>query len=736
MKKQWLTAVLAIGAVCLLAGCTPSNGGNSNADSSESSAESGYIERIDLRAQVGYNFDLPTWLTEEYTKFSLTDKDGNALTIENNSVYFDEIGDYSLSCGNGALTIPVYVVDTEKPSLTAIEGTKWDDPTVATFSYGDTLDLDEIFVPIDNSGSATATFTVYEMGGTKVTLGEGNLLTCNLKSVGYYTVETLVKDATGNSKMFTNRIASTRWFDPALGAVQVYQIKEAFSWGLPIEIATSALENGAPVSVTMDVMTEGMSAVNGTYIRAFASDTEKMPTGVMLTQPAGWDREDASDKFVEFTPVKFTTVVRNGKVEIMWGIVGPETAQIVSGQIFYFRNVQVTEIKQETDFEMKLSIPGGTYAWAQDFVLKETDLANNTTVHVSMKVKSWGLTANNGTYLRYYDVNGASQMLTAPAENNNFPAYPRSDELTEYTEIEFETIVKDGAIVLQWSVTGPENPLIDAGQIFYFKDIEVTATGAPGTPDEEDTDVDLKLTIGGEYSWGKSFTLTETDIADGTEVIITLKIKTANMNTGNGTFVYYKTTDGTTKNLVEPAGWDREFASDKLTNWTDLTFTTVVENGAITLTWGITGPDSAWVEPNQTFYFKDIKVTQNLDADLKLTIGGEYSWGKSFALTETNIADGTAVTVTLNIKTDNMQAVNGTYLRYKAVDGSGVNLIEPAGWDRELAADKLTTWTELTFTTIVEDGAIKLTWAIAGPDSAWVEPNQTFYFAEIVVVEA
>ena len=78
----------------------------------------------------------------------------------------------------------------------------------------------------------------------------------------------------------------------------------------------------------------------------------------------------------------------------------------------------------------------------------------------------------------------------------------------------------------------------------------------------------------------------------------------------------YKGTDGSPR-LIDPAGWDTELASNKLTSWTELTFTTVVENGQISLNWSITGPDSAWVEPNQTFFFRDVVLTPDSSITVK-----------------------------------------------------------------------------------------------------------------------
>ena len=194
-RKSIVFSCLVAGVLFAGVGCGTKN---------PTASDSGYPERQALQAQVGYDFELPEWLLEEYTAFSVKDEAGNEMAMKGNSVFFDALGEYTILCSQGeAVTeIPVTVYDTEEPSLQEFNSV-FSDLVAASFSYGDALDLDDVFIPCDNSGEATATFTVYEMGN-KVELQEGNVLVCGLKNVGYYSVETVVTDASGNSACYTS----------------------------------------------------------------------------------------------------------------------------------------------------------------------------------------------------------------------------------------------------------------------------------------------------------------------------------------------------------------------------------------------------------------------------------------------------------------------------------------------------------------------------------------------------
>ena len=115
-----------------------------------------------------------------------------------------------------------------------------------------------------------------------------------------------------------------------------------YSWGEDIVLAETELADGTAVSVPMQGKTYGMDSRNGTYIKAYANAAESVPTGEMITQPAGWEEENSSDKLTEWTEASFETVVRNGKIVIKWGITGPNSAEIYPGQIFYFKSIDFT----------------------------------------------------------------------------------------------------------------------------------------------------------------------------------------------------------------------------------------------------------------------------------------------------------------------------------------------------------------------------------------------------------
>lgn len=464
-KNKALLAISLVCAACAFAACVDRNGGASN--------ETAYPERADLRAEVGYDYELPQWLTSRYSSFALTDENGTAIALRGVTAHFSKTGEYFLSCDDGKLILPVYAVDTEKPSLKSIEGTNWESSVVAEFSYGDPLDFDDLFVPVDNSGEATASFTVYEMGVKRVELQDGHLLKCDLKTKGYYSVETLVTDASGNSRKFTNRIESIRWFDPADGPVIKYTITEQWSWGGPITLAESDLADGTPVTVSLDLLTEGIDATtNQTFLLAYNDTGDKNKS--FITQPAGWDKENSTDKYSDWDKVKFSTVVRNGKIEIQWSMMGPVSGQVTQGQTFYFRNVTVEKVEAEVTHTITKQ-----YAWGYEsdsyIHLADTDLANGTKVTVTLKLKTSGIdTTTNKTFLLAFldEGNGStSAFITQPGSSY--------DDWTEFT---FQTVARNGKIEIRFGIQGPSSAAITPGQTFYFKDIVVT----PATEDVVD----------------------------------------------------------------------------------------------------------------------------------------------------------------------------------------------------------------------------------------------------------
>ena len=167
-----------------------------------------YPEREVLVAEVGYTFELPRWLTASGSGFTVKDLLNNALEVKNNSVYFANRGEYTLTYTQGGQTksVPVEVVDTKPPMFYPL----WD-----TYSFmivypvnveaGGTVHLGEIFRAYDNSGEpVTVSFVLWKDGAFKVDLVNGETFIPELGA--YYIVEARAKDTSGNVTLMEQRL--------------------------------------------------------------------------------------------------------------------------------------------------------------------------------------------------------------------------------------------------------------------------------------------------------------------------------------------------------------------------------------------------------------------------------------------------------------------------------------------------------------------------------------------------
>ena len=670
-KKPIVLSCLLLATLAVGVGCT----------NTTPSGEA-YPERQALQAQVGYDYELPDWLLEAYSSFSVKDAAGNELSMKGNSVFFDTLGKYTVSCTNGEaiVEIPLTVYDTEEPSLQEFNSS-FTDLVAASFSYGDELDLDDVFIPCDNSGSATATYTVYEMGN-KVELQEGNILVCGLKNVGYYSVETVVTDASGNSACYTYRIQSEKWYDPALG-----QNGKTFICGTDYKLGDFALvstdlPDGTVVRVDMEMMFMGLLAEKEALWTRYTNQDGEIDA---LTQP--WHAKLYTNVWKE---TSFMTIVKDGKI---WLEV--RTNAILGGYTgtIEVQNLEITDMTGVRIF----TATGGTQKYnLGEFAVAESDLADGTVVDVTMKLQMAGrMFENKGLFLRVLSADATTwETLIEPWATAPY---------AEYKEITFTTVVKDGKVVLEVRSSQDAN----ASCIVQVKDVvvtEKTITPDP-TPDPEpepepdptpDEDI-LKFEGTGAvdaYNLG-NFEIADTDFAEGTVVVVTMKLKySGKMFANKWLWARYTDSNGSMEALTQP-----DSSSSVYAEFTEVSFTTLVgANGEITLEIRNSNGGSA-------AYCVEVKDVVVAEPEKVLKYEGTgavdaYNLG-NFEIADTDFAEGTVVTVTMKLKLAGQMATNGwLWTRYLSTENSWEELSVPG-------TQKYKDFAEVTFTTVVgADGKI------------------------------
>ncbi len=201
-KRTWIILISII-AVCLIAGATVLTIFLLK-DDANPQKKIEYAERELLVAQVGYDYQIPDWILEVSTDIKVKDSSGNELSVSNAVVHFDTLGDYTVMYGQDK-SVPLKVIDSERPMFKGL----WPEYNHVTIfpvnvTIGETVDLDDIFVPVDNSGgNIKVTYVIYHNGVTKVQPDQEN---CLLIEEGYYSVEVYAVDESGNGVKMSQKL--------------------------------------------------------------------------------------------------------------------------------------------------------------------------------------------------------------------------------------------------------------------------------------------------------------------------------------------------------------------------------------------------------------------------------------------------------------------------------------------------------------------------------------------------
>lgn len=268
-----------------------------------SPVQNGEIEYAVFAAQVGYKWEIPTPNNISNYDVTIKNSDNVELEVENNTVFFDKVGEYTVSytSGNVVNTAKVNVVDTERPRFSKFWQGEWQDNVaygetmMIRKGVGETVDMDDYFKCVDNSGYADVKFKVLRGGADEVTLSEEN--TFEVENVDFYWLYATAKDNSNNFTAIKYKLAVR-----VLTATDSYTNKTgAIQWGA-IKLDTSDFNLGDIVKVTLKVKTDITTQYS---VLSYVNET-----GAMGMNPKGGF--GIFNTYTDWTEISFTAKVVTG----------------------------------------------------------------------------------------------------------------------------------------------------------------------------------------------------------------------------------------------------------------------------------------------------------------------------------------------------------------------------------------------------------------------------------------
>ena len=195
MRKKlislFLSCIFSLSA-CFV-GCSTQN---SNSDN-ESLWEDSNRVVTEYGAELNRQFKLPKEIVNSggLTLTKLNGETTNLAFDNEGKIVFDEIGDYNLSYNGGY--IKIYVRDTLQPVFSKVVQEVY-------ALVGVRYDLSKLAQATDNSGSVTYTYKVEFLSAIETELVDANTFVPD--KIGYYSVKTTAKDASGNEFSVSSRI--------------------------------------------------------------------------------------------------------------------------------------------------------------------------------------------------------------------------------------------------------------------------------------------------------------------------------------------------------------------------------------------------------------------------------------------------------------------------------------------------------------------------------------------------
>jgi len=261
------------------------------------------LEYSNFVAQVGYNWEIS--IPNNVKNFSVVVKNINneELEVVNNTVFFDKVGEYTISyvSGEDEYEAKVSVVDTEKPRFGKFWQNEWQD----NVAYGETMmvrkgvgeavDMDDYFKCVDNSGSVDVTYKVLRGGVDEVALNEENAFV--VENVDFYWLYATAKDASNNFtavkyKLTVRTLTPTGSYTNKTGSLQ---------WGA-IRLDTTGFKLGDKVRVSFKVKTD---ITNQYTLLSYVNELGQMG----MNPSAGFG---IFNTYTDWTEVSFTAQVVTG----------------------------------------------------------------------------------------------------------------------------------------------------------------------------------------------------------------------------------------------------------------------------------------------------------------------------------------------------------------------------------------------------------------------------------------
>ena len=195
MKKyRILTSMLTCAIVCTsLVGC----GG------------SGVEKPVEfLTAEVGQTYALPYWIADYAESVRMLSPNGKEVKSSTTGYRLETVGKYTLeyTVGGRKDSIVLHVADTKAPGFLPLSIDYAIAPDFSLYvNAGEELDLNDIFIATDNSGTvARQYYDVYEDGAFKVTLTNDSVFTPTLSE--FYSVTAFAVDESGNVGKISHRL--------------------------------------------------------------------------------------------------------------------------------------------------------------------------------------------------------------------------------------------------------------------------------------------------------------------------------------------------------------------------------------------------------------------------------------------------------------------------------------------------------------------------------------------------
>jgi len=402
---------------------------------------------VSFVAQVGYDWEIP--VPNNINDYRVTVEGNDAeLNVTDNKVHFDKVGKYTVSyiAGETVKTAVVNVVDTEKPRFGKFWQGEWrDNVTYGQMitikkDIGESVNLNDYFECVDNSGYADVSFQVLRGGVDEVTLSDGNSF--EVEDVDYYWIYATAKDASNNYtrvkyKLTVNQPTATGSYTNKTGANL---------WGA-IRFDTGDIGLGEQVNITFKVKTD---ITNQYSLLCYVNGS-----GTVSINPTGGF--GIFKTYTDWTEVSFTAKVVTGAdarmaIQNYWSdgknympnspINDMEQGVFIvilhqgNNQSVWTKDVSIEKIEQITvdDAEYSYTHAAGETNWGT-LELPATGYEVGDKVKVTFKLKT-DITSQWVT-LDYVDNDGANAMpFGFEVLNNNYK---------EWTEISFEAQVVTGA---------------------------------------------------------------------------------------------------------------------------------------------------------------------------------------------------------------------------------------------------------------------------------------------------